>query len=667
MSADCTILDLKKIVQKSEGYLSTHLQLHFEDSVLDNAKRLRDYGITGNCSLRATCIFRPVPEDHDIYYCGFLASSTPSDREEEVSRNTVIRVRFRKNPNNRMLNLDSFEDVSKGGTCVQDMVSELGAVQAGSRGFVQWTEEQTERCVHLLELLPDVESRLQALRYHWRPFGGVNGSYQGGDRHSWQRYTRRLPVPTALTLDKENQTLTLKPLTPLAPNTLYGILLMHGVGILETGTGDTHALFSAHGLLEDTLITFRTTASVELPEESLTSIPMTPTAGGAVGVDGRAPVSLSQSLSSGPETELPPASSKPSAGLTSSSNHVVSVTQNKTVITAGGAPRKTAVASDGRPKSRVKPPPTVEESGHESVPSTSISHSHSHSRESKDYNTIVGKPSESPSSAPTVSIPKKSKVLPPPPPSPETALPDAASPLPTVAAGRALSTLGGGVTDTDRAASKAQSRADSASVSVAPVKKSKRAPPPLPDALAAPLQDTTLEASKSSDIDELLALSLPSSATSAKPLPAKSRLSFPAASTTVENPKASSEIPLSRQRRATTESTSGLPSSSAASFSEYKKSTEESPSLQQSKNHHGSSHSAPRPESLPNPRLLALQRAERSVRPRDQITATAPQPDHQSTTTAVDATVVNEEQLSEDRWQSEELEEDENKKECNIS
>lgn len=63
-----------------------------------------------------------------------------------------------------------------------------------------------------------------------------NGSYCSGDKYSWQRYTSYLPVSGTFEINQIEQTLTFRPLQPLYPGTLYGILLANGVPSLTSST-----------------------------------------------------------------------------------------------------------------------------------------------------------------------------------------------------------------------------------------------------------------------------------------------------------------------------------------------------------------------------------------------------------------------------------------------
>ena len=54
-----------------------------------------------------------------------------------------------------------------------------------------------------------------------------NGSYCGGDEHSWQRYTKQMPVSGSLTVNEAMRTIQFVPAEPLFPSQTYGIILQH--------------------------------------------------------------------------------------------------------------------------------------------------------------------------------------------------------------------------------------------------------------------------------------------------------------------------------------------------------------------------------------------------------------------------------------------------------
>ena len=54
-----------------------------------------------------------------------------------------------------------------------------------------------------------------------------NGSYCGGDEHSWQRYTKQMPVSGSLTVNDAMRTIQFVPAEPLLPSQTYGIIVQH--------------------------------------------------------------------------------------------------------------------------------------------------------------------------------------------------------------------------------------------------------------------------------------------------------------------------------------------------------------------------------------------------------------------------------------------------------
>ena len=54
-----------------------------------------------------------------------------------------------------------------------------------------------------------------------------NGSYYGGDEHSWQRYTKQMPVSGSLTVNDAMRTIQFVPAEPLLPSQTYGIIVQH--------------------------------------------------------------------------------------------------------------------------------------------------------------------------------------------------------------------------------------------------------------------------------------------------------------------------------------------------------------------------------------------------------------------------------------------------------
>jgi hypothetical protein len=130
---------------------------------------------------------------------------------------------------------------------------------------------------YLLELdsLEQIERDWKTLRYRYAPWDtgqqgqgqgkgeqrGRNGFYCGGDRYSWQRYTRYLPVMGSFVINSDQQILTFKPFLPLYPGTTYGILLANGVPSIPSASASASAGVSSddwYSIQEDLLFVFTT-------------------------------------------------------------------------------------------------------------------------------------------------------------------------------------------------------------------------------------------------------------------------------------------------------------------------------------------------------------------------------------------------------------------------
>jgi hypothetical protein len=138
-----------------------------------------------------------------------------------------------------------------------DMEQALGTEEARRRGYVKWTDTIFKHSLFLLEVTdPSLERNIDSRRYN---YSRVNEGYDSGDRHSWQRYTNKLPIDCFLHLDEYENKIRMVPELRLTAGATYCLLLQHGVPTPPTD----HLLsslfsFTARGLSEDKLIFFRT-------------------------------------------------------------------------------------------------------------------------------------------------------------------------------------------------------------------------------------------------------------------------------------------------------------------------------------------------------------------------------------------------------------------------
>ncbi|XP_063971506.1 uncharacterized protein LOC129254415 [Lytechinus pictus] len=102
------------------------------------------------------------------------------------------------------------------------------------KGLRIWTLAEVSSGVLLVELDPQfvpsdnnkttVQKRIEKVRYHRDK---VNGSYYGGDVHSWQRYTRQLPLACQVTIDRDAHALCIQSNSSLQSWKRYSIVLRH--------------------------------------------------------------------------------------------------------------------------------------------------------------------------------------------------------------------------------------------------------------------------------------------------------------------------------------------------------------------------------------------------------------------------------------------------------
>ena len=124
------------------------------------------------------------------------------------------------------------------------------------RGFAQWTNFIPINRVLLVEVSDSaLEGHIDQVRYRW---DAVNGHYAGGDTHSWQRYTRKIPLAVRLSHIQDTGSVSLHPLKPLQADQEYAVVLRHFVPVLsETGTAQSRVT----NVAEDKVLFFRTASA----------------------------------------------------------------------------------------------------------------------------------------------------------------------------------------------------------------------------------------------------------------------------------------------------------------------------------------------------------------------------------------------------------------------
>lgn len=185
--------------------------------------------------------FTPHPSQKS--YDGFLRHTQFLDSAgnelflKALSPSLSIALQFRPDKFSSKLDLQSLVDRVDSND-IGSMQQTFGFSEAKRRGFVQWTSHEVYERILLLEgdicqgcdTAAAAKAKLENIRYC---YDGINQLYSGGDKHSWQRYTKHIPIPTDIRVDNDLSQILITPREPLKPDKEYFILLMHGGRVLD--------------------------------------------------------------------------------------------------------------------------------------------------------------------------------------------------------------------------------------------------------------------------------------------------------------------------------------------------------------------------------------------------------------------------------------------------
>ena len=162
------------------------------------------------------------------YMANHVVSSIPNSGET-VPVDTEISVIFRRSkeptyhrPSRREITLTAFIDAAD--PCrVQSPVEESDRYYEGR--VPPWTNIVLAPKFHVVIMeSADVARVGGSLEYHCER---NNGTYYLGDDHSWQRYTKQMPLAGSLAVDEATRSIRFTPSKPLLPAQTYGIVLQH--------------------------------------------------------------------------------------------------------------------------------------------------------------------------------------------------------------------------------------------------------------------------------------------------------------------------------------------------------------------------------------------------------------------------------------------------------
>ena len=158
------------------------------------------------------------------YMDDHVVSSVPASGGT-VPVNTEISVTLRRSkeptgayPQRQQITLAAFVNAAHRGEPVQDKNKYRGRVPP-------WTDIVLAPKFHVVVMDRRHVARVGgSLEYHCER---NNGNYYGGDEHSWQRYTKQMPLAGLLAVDEATRSIHFTPAEPLRPAQTYGIVLQH--------------------------------------------------------------------------------------------------------------------------------------------------------------------------------------------------------------------------------------------------------------------------------------------------------------------------------------------------------------------------------------------------------------------------------------------------------
>ena len=224
-----TIADVKLKIQDKEGIPPDQQRLIFAGKQLEDGHTLSDYNIGRDSTLHFVLNIGGPPGP-SCFMENYVARSTPA-RRAEVRAQDTSQVVVQLQHGGRNIDPMAFVDAPAwraGHREDREREFNLGEPDNSRSyaGFVApWTQHTFPQKLHVVEMDEATAERAGGdLEYHCLR---NNGTYYGGDEHSWQRYTRAMPLQGTLTADVASLTLRFTLREPLRSGQWYGIVLQH--------------------------------------------------------------------------------------------------------------------------------------------------------------------------------------------------------------------------------------------------------------------------------------------------------------------------------------------------------------------------------------------------------------------------------------------------------
>lgn len=272
------IRDLKqKLSQEGCPIPASKMKLVFKHRGIEDRELIGDV-----CLQDGDLVFIVLSTTHrEAYYPkydDFILITNPKHLAVNVPVDAVITVSLKMSSMNQAIYTNALMSDCpvrslRSGNMVANLLNDT--TMAEDRGYRQWTKAEVAHSqVLLLQVADDLDLRLNDLRYD---VSGINAGYDGGDMHSWQRYTKSMPIECTVLVSHFNDawphSIRVQPADPLAYNTQYALLLANNVPVVSATFPHYSVEFFSECIGDDKLIIFKTEKKPKGPRVQKSSPP----------------------------------------------------------------------------------------------------------------------------------------------------------------------------------------------------------------------------------------------------------------------------------------------------------------------------------------------------------------------------------------------------------